>query len=65
MLKYTLNIYAQREGALLMRRPSSRLVNYDKAAGVTVAVNILQILGALTVTAFSLATGGHAFMGMW
>ncbi len=48
-----------------MKKTTSRLVNYDKAAGVTVAVNVLQILGALTVTAFSLATGGHAFMGMW
>ena len=48
-----------------MKKTTSRLVNYDKAAGVTIAVNVLQILGALTVTAFSLATGGHAFMGLW
>lgn len=48
-----------------MKKPSSRLVDYDKAAGVTIAVNILQILGALTVTVFSLATSGEAFSGMW
>lgn len=48
-----------------MKKPSSRLVNLNKAAGYTIAINALQILGALTVLTFSLATGGHAFMGMW
>lgn len=43
----------------------SRRINFNKAAGYTIAINALQILGALTVTAFSLATGGHAFMGLW
>ena len=48
-----------------MKKLSSRLVNLNKAAGYTIAVNALQILGALTVTAFSLCSGGHAFMGVW
>ena len=48
-----------------MRKLSSRLVNLNKAAGYTIAINSIQILGALTVTAFSLFSGGHAFMGLW
>lgn len=48
-----------------MRKLSTRLVNLNKATGYTIAINALQILGALTVTALSLLTGGHAFMGMW
>lgn len=44
---------------------SGRWVNLNKAAGYTIAINTLQIMGAVTVAAFSLATGGHAFMGMW
>lgn len=48
-----------------MRKISSRLVNLNKASGYTIAINAIQILGALTVTAFSLVTGGHAFMGHW
>ncbi len=48
-----------------MRKLSSRLVNLNKAAGYTIAINALQILGALTVTAFSLLSGGHAFTGLW
>ena len=48
-----------------MRKLSTRLVNMNKAAGYTIAINTLQILGALTVTAFSLASGGHAFTGHW
>ena len=48
-----------------MKKLSTRLVNLNKAASYTIAINALQILGALTVTAFSLVTGGHAFMGLW
>ena len=48
-----------------MSARNNRLINFNKATGYSVAINILQILGALTVTAFSLATGGHAFMGLW
>ena len=48
-----------------MKKLSTRLVNLNKAAGYTIAINAIQILGALTVTIFSLCTGGHAFMGMW
>jgi len=48
-----------------MKKLSTRLVNLNKASGYTIAINALQILGALTVTAFSLLTGGHAFMGLW
>ena len=48
-----------------MKKLSTRLVNLNKAASYTIAINALQILGALTVTAFSLLTGGHAFMGLW
>ena len=51
--------------AQIMKKLSTRLVNLNKAAGYTIAINALQILGALTVTAFSLLTGGHAFMGLW
>ena len=48
-----------------MKKLSTRLVNLNKASSYTIAINALQILGALTVTAFSLFTGGHAFMGLW
>ncbi|MBQ2957768.1 MAG: Spo0B domain-containing protein [Clostridia bacterium] len=48
-----------------MKKLSSRLVNMNKAAGYTIGINAIQILGALTVTAFSLFSGGHAFMGLW
>ena len=48
-----------------MKKLSTRLVNLNKAANYTITINALQILGALIVTAFSLATGGHAFMGHW
>lgn len=48
-----------------MKKLSTRLVNLNKAAGYTIAINTIQILGALTVTAFSLFSGGHAFMGLW
>ena len=48
-----------------MKKLSTRLVNLNKASGYTIAINAIQILGALTVTAFSLITGGHAFMGRW
>lgn len=43
----------------------NRLMNFSKAAGYAIFINIIQILGALTVTGFSLAAGGHAFTGMW
>ncbi len=46
-----------------MKRFSSRLIDLNKAAGYTIGINICQIIGALTVTALSLATGGHAFIG--
>ncbi len=48
-----------------MRKLSTRLVNLNKAANYTITINALQIIGVLTVTAFSLLTGGHAFMGHW
>ena len=48
-----------------MKRISSRVMNLNKAAGYTIGINTLQILGALTVTAFSLLSGGHAFSGHW
>lgn len=48
-----------------MRKLSTRLVNLNKAANYTITINAIQIIGALTVTAFSLFTGGHAFMGLW
>ena len=48
-----------------MNKLSTRLVNLNKASNYTITINALQILGVLTVTAFSLFTGGHAFMGHW
>ena len=48
-----------------MKKLSTRLVDLNKAANYTITINALQIIGALTVTAFSLITGGHAFMGRW
>ena len=48
-----------------MKKLSTRLVNLNKAANYTITINAIQIIGALTVTAFSLFTGGHAFMGLW
>ncbi len=48
-----------------MKKLSTRLVNLNKAANYTITINAIQIIGALTVTAFSLLTGGHAFMGLW
>lgn len=48
-----------------MSARKNRLMNFSKATGYSIAINIIQILSALTVTAFSLATGGHAFMGLW
>lgn len=48
-----------------MSRKRNRLMNLNKAAGYTIAINTIQILGALTVLGFSLASGGHAFMGLW
>ena len=42
-----------------------RRMNINKAAGYTIAINSIQILGALTVLSFSLLSGGHAFMGLW
>lgn len=48
-----------------MKRQSSRVMNLNKAAGYTIGINALQILGALTVTAFSIFSGGHAFSGLW
>lgn len=49
----------------LRQKRGERRINLNKATGYTIAINSLQVLGALTVTAFSLATGGHAFMGRW
>ncbi len=46
-----------------MKRFSKRAIDINKAAGYTIAINVFQILGALTVTALSLATGGYAFTG--
>ncbi len=46
-----------------MKRFSSRVFNLNKAAGYTIVINILQIMGAITVTLFSVASGGHAFTG--
>lgn len=46
-----------------MKRFSNRVVDLNKAAGYTIVINILQIMGAITVTLFSVASGGHAFTG--
>lgn len=46
-----------------MKGFSKRLIDIDKVVGYTIGINVFQILGALTVTAFSLASGGHAFTG--
>lgn len=42
---------------------SKRLIDIDKIVGYTIGINVFQIMGALTVTAFSLISGGHAFTG--
>lgn len=46
-----------------MKRFSNRVFNLNKAAGYTIVINILQIMGAITVTLFSVISGGHAFTG--
>ena len=48
-----------------MSAKKNRLMNFSKATGYTIGINVIQILGALTVTAFSLCSGGHAFTGLW
>ena len=47
-----------------MPRRASRFVNLKKAVVYTIAINALQILGAVTVAALSIITGGHAFIGL-
>ena len=38
----------------------SFVLNLNKAAGYTIVINILQIMGAIAVTLFSILSGGHA-----
>lgn len=47
-----------------MTRPMRRFVNMKKAVIYTVAINLLQIAGSITVAVMSLITGGHAFIGL-
>jgi len=59
------SIRISRKVGTYMKIKSKRTMNFNKAAGYTIGINSLQILGALTVTAFSLLSGGHAFTGRW
>ncbi|MBQ8954227.1 MAG: Spo0B domain-containing protein [Clostridia bacterium] len=47
-----------------MPRRVRRFVNLEKAVAYTVAINALQIAGAVTLALLSLVTGGHAFVGL-
>ena len=56
-------IYEKGRRRGVMKRFSNRVFNLNKAAGYTIVINILQIMGAITVTLFSVISGGHAFTG--